>query len=483
MRWLILFIVLLLLVSVVVAKPLVTVKKDGEFVYGQIISYDEEDDYDSSKGGLLDNSEPDEEGVRYHVRLSDDDLLMGYLKFSQDTPIEVNLDRVVEVEVKEKPYMKTLMITSADFYCTDIEVRDKGIFSVLASKSYLRFFDNKVMLPDFMDKYRFHFQSNFGYNDYFDGFFVLVKGSKIVIDDEDVYVNGEKLEKIGSKSDFESYNLVMEGGCTELPISERFVVQDESVENEEIVDGDFDELGVLVVFAFFSGDDKFNGADLQEFGEEVKKAFVSGLNICADIRVITAGSCEGFKYDGEKDSDNWNIGKDCVFEENPFYRKYFNNTIFLAIGNNNVKTSYFDYGFPGVSSASIPGFIFTRYGKINAAVHELGHSFGLNEGYCYNPPGNEQCPEGKDCTSNPTDSSLDGNEPAFWGFFNWINSLVDGDYCESQTGYRLSVKGNKWDPPNGGRTYMAMEDAQGPRGWDKYDRKYLNNYFLLKCEE
>lgn len=475
-------------VDVADAKPSITVTLDGEPLYGKIYAYKSSDlDYDYTKYMVLEDAEPYEEGVWYSVRiLRDKDItdLPSYLKFSQNTPVYVNLDRLVEVEVKKRPDSKSLVFVSDDFFCTDAKVQDKGIFTVSASRKYLEHFDNKVALPSFTDKYRFYFQSNYGYKIYFKGSYTLDEDSKIVIDGEDVYVNGEKLESLGSKSDFELYSLKLSGECTDLPTTgpkKNKVIEDDQ-ETKKVDDG-WEKLEAPdLVFALFSGDGKYTKEELQEYGEEIKKEFMKDLDICADIHVISAGSCKGFKYDGEKDYDNWNLGKDCVLAENPSYSKYFNNTIYLAVGKKRVGGSYFDYGVNGKSSSTIPGFAFIRYGKMQVALHEIGHCFGLGEGYCYNPPGNDRCPEKKDCSINPTDPELGGDEPAFWGIFDWFDQMINGDYCEARTGYRQSVKGNRWSDEHDGRTYMAMEDAPGPRGWDKYDKKQLENHELLRCD-
>ena len=93
---------------------------------------------------------------------------------------------------------------------------------------------------------------------------------------------------------------------------------------------------------------------------------------------------------------------------------------------------------------------------------------------------------------NPTDSALDGDDTPVLPYFGhklisdlafWEkhDKVFFDNYCTDHTGYPQLVLGNKWDYPNEGRTYMSSTLSPGPKGWDKYERKHLNNHALLQC--
>jgi hypothetical protein len=84
------------------------------------------------------------------------------------------------------------------------------------------------------------------------------------------------------------------------------------------------------------------------------------------------------------------------------------------------------------------------------------------------------------CSINPTDPEYDGDD-RIKGTEDPSTYNNTKSYCERQFGYRILVKGNKWDYPNEGRAIMSYAEAPSPRGWDYYEKRHLNSHPLLQC--
>lgn len=137
---------------------------------------------------------------------------------------------------------------------------------------------------------------------------------------------------------------------------------------------------------------------------------------------------------------------------------------------------------------TMPSIAYARWDEDeykNVPIHEMGHTFGLMDQYCYNPPNNEKCPEDQPCDINPTDPDMDGDilASSLWGIRadSWAKILEyseDSPYCLKRTGYGAKVEGNLY---LGKRTYMAAQGVDTIYGWDVNERKHLNNHPLLQC--
>ncbi len=151
----------------------------------------------------------------------------------------------------------------------------------------------------------------------------------------------------------------------------------------------------------------------------------------------------------------------------------------------------------GTSSANINTQVaHVNYRNKITSAHELGHHFGLEDQYCYNPPESTFC-NGGPCGPNPIREELDGcsrgwadsysqfmHDNKWFPIFGWFHALGeigddDFDYCKMHYGYDMICTGNLNE--KGGRTIMGKAGAQGPRDFDKYEKQYLASIPQLNC--
>lgn len=227
------------------------------------------------------------------------------------------------------------------------------------------------------------------------------------------------------------------------------------------------------VLALFS-DDGFD--KIKTARNDIITKFTKNINLEPSQIKTAVSDCE-VEYGDFEDFKNV---KDCFYKEFPELRNYYAKTVFMQLSDNEL-----DSGTPGRAMSGWPSKIFAQYveGTERVPVHEMGHSFGLLDEYCYNPPDNDKCPEGRVCNINPTDPELDGDDPIkpnkddkYWEEYD----KKQENYCLKRFGTVKRVMGNKWDYPNEGRSFMSGGASPGPWDWDIYDKKHLNNHPLLE---